>query len=173
MVTCRVSVLSLAWVHPMEMVRARGAIVKGRGCVVTCSVSVLSLAWVHPMEMARARGASRAWIDTKVLPGQGGGLITAVVAAAAVATAVTEEAKVVAAVVNIADADDDDGDGDDNVVLLLVVLLVLVSSLAGQLSGLTAKHFRNNCPNILPLPLVLSGLVKGGRVESTNPSTEP
>ena len=30
-----------------------------------------------------------------------------------------------------------------------------LSSLAGQLSGLTAKHLRSNCPNKLPLPLPL------------------
>ena len=89
---------------------------------------------------------SNACIETTVLPGHGGGLITPTtvlvpVAAAALAVekaveALTVEVDVVANVALFAVA----------VVLALALVLVL-SSLAGQLSGLTAKHFRNNCPN--------------------------
>ena len=96
-------------------------------------------------------------MDTKVLPGQGGGLMVVRIGDAIVCTA---EARVVAAVVNV----DDDVEAGRALALLLLLLLLLllvvsVSSLVGQLSGLTAKHFRNNCPNKLTLPLVLPAVL--------------
>ena len=106
-------------------------------------------------------------MDTKVLPGHGGGLIVGVIPT----SDFIGEVRVVTAVVNVAE------EREDAMVavvvrasLLLLLLLLWLSSLAGQLSGLTARHFLNNCPNKLTLPLappaaspcILLGLVRGG-----------
>ena len=109
-------------------------------------------------------------MDTKVLPGHGGGLIVEVIPT----SDFIGEARAVTAVVNVAEEMDDAMVavvGRASLLLLWLLLLLLwLSSLAGQLSGLTARHFLNNCPNKLTLPLVpppvlpciLLGLVRGG-----------
>ena len=97
-------------------------------------------------------------MDTKVLPGHGGGLIVEVIPT----NDFIGEVRVVTAVVNVAEERDDAMVAvvvRASLLLLLLLLLLWLSSLAGQLSGLTARHFLNNCPNKLTLPL---GLVRGG-----------
>ena len=105
-------------------------------------------------------------MDTKVLPGHGGGLIVEVIPT----SDFIGEARAVTAVVNVAEEMDDAMVAVVGRASLLLLLLLWLSSLAGQLSGLTARHFLNNCPNKLTLPLVppavlpciLLGLVRGG-----------